>query len=188
MNEQKQKTDLNENLAGNPITGKKSKVNKIFTTIDLISFITLSFVVFGILTLGFLVAPVLFKDLNPRPLASAIMSDIFNRYYPLAFYSIMITTAVELLRVILRYKKLLKEKVLIFNFLIIVAIAFLTSYSNFVLLPAINEMRLHQNSPTLWTDARFISIHKQSENYAKAIFMLGLIPLCFIIVRKKADE
>lgn len=189
MNKETQKSDLDENKPSAVVpeydNSQDFLKNYIFSLLDIITFISLSFVVFGILTLGFLVAPVVFNTLNPRALASEIMSDIFLRYYPYAFTSILITVGSELLRFLLKSKELLKSKVWFLQFIIILTVTFLTGYSNYILLPQINDMRLNQKGPTLWTDKQFIVLHKRSEDFAMAIFLLGLIPLCFMVARKR---
>jgi hypothetical protein len=157
---------------------------KFFTAMNILSFISLSFVVFGILTIGFIVAPVVFKNHIPREVASDIMSNVFLRYYPLAFTLVLVSVGVELIRLFLKTKEVIKSKLLILQFLLIMIVASLTAYSNFVLLPRINEMRLTEKGPTLWTNEEFTILHKRSEEHAKLIFMLGLIPLCFMVGRK----
>ncbi len=158
----------------------KQRIN---TFISVISFICFSIVVFGILTLGFFVAPVIFKTVIPRDLASEIMTDIFLRYYPFAFTCTLITILAELLKILLN-KELLKSRMWMLQISLIIAVTFLTGYSNFELLPKINEMRLTHKGPTLWTNMDFVLLHKQAEAFGKAMFMFGVIYFSLLLSNK----
>ena len=155
------------------------------TFLDVVSFIALSLVIFGIFSLGFFVAPVIFKNLTPRPLASEIMTDIFLRYYPFAFVCSLIALLNDSMRFFLSFKISKNKKTLIIRLACIFAVCVMIGYSDKKLLPEINQMRLEQKGPTLWTNNHFTELHKQSEKLGKLSFIVGLIPLILIITLRK---
>ena len=163
----------------------KEKVNSI---INIFSFIPFSLVVFGILILGFFVAPVIFKELTQRPVASEVMTLIFNRYYPFAFICTIITLLMESIRFLCFKKDLLNSKIWLVQISAIIVVTFMTGYSNLKILPRINEMRETQKGPTLWVNDEFVELHKQAEMLGKGMFTFGLIPLIIMVTTKKTSE
>lgn len=159
----------------------KEKIN---SALSILSFIPLSIAVFGILTLGAFVAPVIFGNLSPRPLAAEIMTNIFQRFYPFAFVCTLISLGMELIRIPFLGKAFLKSKLLLVQFFCVVIVAFMMGYSSIYILPEIDEMRIENKGPALWENNEFAALHKTSESLAKGIFFLGLIPLGIMIVFK----
>lgn len=153
--------------------------------LDLLSLISLSLVVFGIFCLGFFVAPVIFKNLTPRPLASEIMTDIFLRYYPFAFVCSLIALLNDSVRFFVSYKITQNKKLQILRLTCVLAICLMTSYSAKKILPEINQMRIESKGPTLWTNPYFVSLHKQSEMLGKSTFAIGLIPIMIMVISRK---
>ncbi|MFN8576039.1 MAG: DUF4149 domain-containing protein [Candidatus Sericytochromatia bacterium] len=160
------------------------KESKISTFFDVITFITLSIVIFGIFSLGFFVAPIIFSHLTPRPVASETMTLIFMKYYPFAFTCSFISLFSESISLFLS-RKATNYKLSLVRFICIVAVFIMTSYTTNIIVPEINDMRINQKGPTLWTNPTFVSLHQQSEKLGKASFGVGLIPLIIMIIRKK---
>lgn len=163
-----------DNKAGN-------RLGKFITFLDITTFLTTSLVIFGIFSLGFFVAPVIFTNLTPRTLASEIMTDIFMRYYPFAFVCSIIALCSESLSALFNAK----TKTVLIRMACVLAICVMTGYSDKKLLPEINTMRLEQKGPTLWNNSEFISLHRQSEELGKTSFVVGLIMLSLIITSSK---
>lgn len=159
----------------------KDRINSI---INIFCSIPLSLVVFGVFSLGFFVAPVIFRELVPRALASEIMTDIFLRFFPFAFVCTILTLIAELIRFLVM-KKDIMNKVWYAQILALILVSGLTAYNNFNLAPKINQMRIEQKGPTLWNNSEFVSLHKQSESTSKTIFILGLIPLAIMVSNRK---
>ena len=172
-----------KNLTTEVNTFNKKEV--FITFLDVVSFISLSLVIFGIFCLGFFVAPVIFKNLTPRPLASGIMTDIFFKYYPFAFICSLIALLNDSLRFIMSFKTTNYKKSLIIRWVCVFAVCLMISYSDKKLLPEINQMRLEEKGPTLWNNPTFIELHKESEKFGKWSFTVGLIPLIIIIATRK---
>ncbi len=167
------------------VNKKSDRKEIIITFLDVISFISLSLVIFGIFCLGFFVAPIIFKNIDPRPLASGLMTDIFLRYYPFAFICSLIALLSDSVRFFISYKISSNQKLQIVRLTCVLAICLITSYSDKKILTEINQMRLESKSPTLWNDPKFVDLHKQSEMLAKVSFTLGLMPLIIIIGSRK---
>ncbi|MBC7473094.1 MAG: DUF4149 domain-containing protein [Candidatus Sericytochromatia bacterium] len=154
--------------------------NKINSAINIFSFIPMSIVTFGVLSLGLFVAPTVFREITPRPMASNLMADIFTKFFLVAFICALITLFSEMIRFILLKKDIL-NKIWYAQIGSVILVTFLIGYSNFQIAPKINQMRIEQKGPTLWTNTDFVSLHKQSEAFAKAAFLFGLIPLVIMV-------
>lgn len=160
---------------------KESKISSFF---DVITFISLSIVIFGIFSLGFFVAPIIFSHLTPRPVASETMTLIFMKYYPFAFTCSFLSLFSESMSTFLS-RKAINYKLSIVKFICIVAVFIMTAYTTNIIAPEINDMRINQKGPTLWTNPSFVSLHQQSEKLGKTSFIVGLIPLVIMIIRKR---
>lgn len=161
--------------------------NKINSTINIFSFLSLSIVVFGVFSLGFFVAPITFHELNPRALAAEIMSHIFLRFYSFAFICVSISLVAEIIRFLV-LKEEVKNKLWYLQAISVIVVVILTAYNNFDIAPKINNMRLENKNPTLWTNSEFVNLHKLSEDTAKIIFTIGLIPLSLMVIKRKTKN
>lgn len=163
---------------------KKMNKEKFNSVSNLFSIIPLLIPVIGIFIIGFFVAPIIFKNVTPRPFASDIMIMVFNRFYPVAFVCSMITLGVEFVRIVMLKKAFFNSKYLMIQTALIFSVIFLTAYSDLKILPRINEMRAEQTGPTLWTNEEFTNLHKRSELFAKITFCIGLIPIGMMVFRR----
>lgn len=157
---------------------------KLISLLNIITFICISFVIFGIFSLGFFVAPIIFSHLTPRAVASETMTLIFMKYYPFAFVCSIIALLSETLNFFLN-KKNTKSKLNIISLVSVILIFFISGYTSQKIAPEINQMRLEQKGPTLWTNPEFVKLHKESESLSKGMFMIGLIPLIIMIIKRK---
>lgn len=160
----------------------KTKFNSIA---NVISFIPLSITVFGIFAIGFFVAPVVFHNVTPRPLAAETMTLVFNKFYPFAFVCTLITLFTELVKIVVIKKEFFESKLMVAQSLLVLVVVIMTGYSSLHILPRIDEMRLSNNTPTLWNNEEFVTLHKRSESLAKGMFGVGLIPLAIMVLASK---
>ena len=89
---------------------EKTKFNSIA---NVISFIPLSITVFGIFAIGFFVAPVVFHNVTPRPIAAETMTLVFSKFYPFAFICTLIALFTELVKVVVMKTEFLKSSFLL---------------------------------------------------------------------------
>lgn len=162
--------------------------NKAEATLNLISLITLSIVIFGILVLGMLVAPTIFKEVVPRALASEVMTHIFGKYYSLGFIAISISLICEIIRFSMLKKIVIKSKLELLRFFSILVVFLMTTYSSKYIYPKIDSMRIENTTPTLWTDPNFVTLHKTSESLAKITFVVGLLGISLIFLKKRVNQ
>jgi len=166
----------------------KLSTENLISFLNVITFITTSLIIFGIFCLGFFVAPIIFTDISPRPLASEVMTNIFLKYYPFAFVCSLIALGSDSIRFFIDTKLNKKSKLLILKLVCVAAVFVMTAYTDKKILPEINQMRLEQKGPTLWNNNDFILLHKRSEQLGKLSFTVGLIPLIIMIVSKKSKK
>lgn len=171
-------------IKANDIENISDDNNKLSYLLNVITFISVSLVIFGIFSLGFFAAPVIFSSLNPRSLASETMTAIFMKYYPFAFICSGIALMSESLKFFIS-KKSNKSKLSILSLVCVSLVFLMSAYTSQKIAPEINKMRIEQKGPTLWTNMEFVKRHKQSESLGKATFMVGLIPLILMILRRK---
>lgn len=174
--------EIETNESKNLDSNKKENIFLFF--LDTLTFISLSIVIFGIFSLGFFAAPIIFSHLTPRAVASEVMTAIFFKYYPFAFICSFIAVMSESIRVFLS-RNFQNHKLAFLKFACILSVFIMTGYTNNKILPEINNMRIEQNSPTLWTNPVFVNLHNQSEKFGKASFTIGLIPLIIMIFNKR---
>lgn len=167
---------------------EKSFLERTKAFFNIVEVICLAMVVFGVFTLGFFVAPEVFRNIPERELASEVMTIIFLKYYPFAFSCMAIAITIELISLLSFGKELFRSKLWLTQFTFVLFVGVLTAYSNFSLTPQINEMRLENNSPSLWGDPDFVRLHQRSEKAAKAMFLFGLIPLGIISSGKRRSK
>lgn len=162
--------------------------NKFNSIANVFSFIPLSITVFGIFAIGFFVAPVVFHNVTPRPLAAETMTLVFSRFYPFAFICTLIALFTEIIRVLVIRKEFFQSKYMMAQSLLVVAVVVMTGYSSLHILPRINEMRIENTTPTLWNNEEFVTLHKRSEAIAKSMFGIGLIPLAMMVLASKKNS
>ena len=145
--------------------------NKFNSIANVFSFIPLSITVFGIFAIGFFVAPVVFHNVTPRPLAAETMTLVFSKFYPFAFICTLIALFTEIVRVLVTKKEFFQSKYMMAQSLL-----------------RINEMRIENTTPTLWNNEEFVTLHKRSEAIAKSMFGIGLIPLAMMVLASKKNS
>jgi len=163
---------------------KKYNIFNIFTSIN---YVLSSIVIFGIFSLGLFVAPIVFSKIQPRYLASEVMTEIFFRYFTISFYLLIITLIIEVFRFII-LKKYIRLKIYIFSILFLIATFNMLSYSYLVIAPKINELRINNTKESLWGNSEFVSLHLLSEKLGKIFFSTGIIYMILSIFSlKKID-
>lgn len=168
-----------------------TKTNRIYSKLesllDITSLLTLSIVVFGILILGAIVAPTVFSEISPRPVASELMTNIFGKYYKLSFFLVIVTVISELLRLLLFKEKIIKLKTTIFRLIAIFFVFLSTVYTSEFIYPSIDKMRIENKTPTLWNNNDFVYLHKLSEFLGKSTFSIGILAIYIIFLTPKAS-
>jgi len=168
-----------------------TKTNRIYSRIesllDITSLLTLSIVVFGILILGVIVAPTVFSEISPRPVASELMTNIFGKYYKISFFLVVVTVISELLRLLLFKEKIIKLKTTIFRLIAISFVFLSTVYTSEFIYPSIDKMRIENKTPTLWNNNDFVYLHKLSEFLGKSTFTIGIFAIYIIFLTPKAS-
>jgi len=163
---------------------KKYNIFNIFTSIN---YVLSSIVIFGIFSLGLFVAPIVFSKIQPRYLASEVMTEIFFRYFTISFYLLIITLIIEVFRFII-LKKYIRLKIYIFSILFLITTFNMLSYSYLVIAPKINEIRINNTKESLWGNSEFVSLHLLSEKLGKIFFSTGIIYMILSIFSlKKID-
>lgn len=146
----------------------------LFNIISSINYVISSIVIFGIFSLGFFVAPIVFSKIQPRFIASEVMTEIFIKYFSVSFYLLLFVLVLELIRFSI-LKNNIKIKIYFISILLLIATFNMVSYSNFVITPKINELRINNNKETLWSNSEFVSLHRLSEKLGKTFFLTGIL-------------
>ncbi|MFN8671603.1 MAG: DUF4149 domain-containing protein [Candidatus Sericytochromatia bacterium] len=152
--------------------------------LNIFSLIPISIVVFGILILGAIVAPTIFREITPRALASETMTNIFGRYFSVSIILVSVSILIEFIRLFITKNM---SKLSITRFLLAGFIFLSTYYTANFIYPQIDKMRIENTTPTLWNNTEFVKLHKLSESLGKLSFGFGVFYFLIIIAKKDTN-